>query len=151
MTELPAESAAARGLAVCHVCGLASPVSAQRCPRCRDSLHLRNRESLQRTWAFTLASLLLYFPANLLPILRVESFAGPQSSTIMGTHTLAGVLPNATFSFTVATTGGATTVSWTVTRRLPSTCARLRPSTYSTARKKRPSVSPSNRCGSVQD
>ncbi len=84
MTELPAESAAARGLAVCHVCGLASPVSAQRCPRCRDSLHLRNRESLQRTWAFTLASLLLYFPANLLPILRVESFAGPQSSTIMG-------------------------------------------------------------------
>jgi len=84
MTELAAESAAARGLAVCHVCGLASPVSARRCPRCRDSLHLRNRESLQRTWAFTLASLLLYFPANLLPILRVESFAGPQSSTIMG-------------------------------------------------------------------
>ncbi|MCE9659783.1 MAG: hypothetical protein K8R60_14575 [Burkholderiales bacterium] len=50
-----------------------------------------------------------------------------QSSTIMGTHTLAGVLPNATFSFTVATTGGATTYgpdgrptsgAWTVT--LPS-------------------------------
>jgi hypothetical protein len=47
-----------------------------------------------------------------------------QSSTIMGTHTLAGVLPNATFSFTVATTGGATTYgpdgrptsgAWTVT------------------------------------
>lgn len=84
MSELPAESAAARGLAVCHVCGLASPVRARRCPRCGDSLHLRNRDSLQRTWAFTVASLLLYFPANLLPILRVESFAGAQSSTIMG-------------------------------------------------------------------
>ena len=47
-----------------------------------------------------------------------------QSSTIMGTHTLAGVLPNATFSFTVATTGGVTTYGpdgrptagvWTIT------------------------------------
>lgn len=83
MSELAAGSAAARGLAVCHVCGLASPVRVQRCPRCGDSLHLRNRDSLQRTWAFTIASLLLYFPANLLPILRVESFAGAQSSTIM--------------------------------------------------------------------
>ncbi|MEO5881307.1 MAG: hypothetical protein ABIQ06_02750, partial [Caldimonas sp.] len=47
-----------------------------------------------------------------------------QSSTIMGTHTLAGVLPNSSFSFTVATTGGATTYgpdgrptsgAWTIT------------------------------------
>jgi paraquat-inducible protein A len=83
MTQLPAESAANRGLAVCHMCGLASPVAAGRCPRCRVRLHLRSRESLQRTWAFTVASLLLYFPANLLPILRVESFAGTQASTIM--------------------------------------------------------------------
>lgn len=81
--KMPAESAAARGLAVCHVCGLASPVRRQRCPRCHGGLHLRSRESLQRTWAFTVAALLLYLPANLLPILRVESFAGPQSSTIM--------------------------------------------------------------------
>jgi hypothetical protein len=47
-----------------------------------------------------------------------------QSSTIMGTHTLAGVLPNSSFSITVATTGGATTYgadgrptagAWTIT------------------------------------
>ena len=47
-----------------------------------------------------------------------------QSSTIAGTHTLSGVLPNATFSFTVATTGGATAYgpdgrptagAWTIT------------------------------------
>jgi len=83
MNQLPADSAAARGLAVCHVCGLASPVAAHRCPRCHSGLHLRNRESLQRTWALTIASVVLYFPANLLPILRVESFAGAQSSTIL--------------------------------------------------------------------
>ena len=83
MKEMLAESAAAHGLAVCHVCGLASPVDEGRCPRCRSGLHLRQRESLQRTWAFTVAALLLYLPANLLPILRVESFAGAQSSTII--------------------------------------------------------------------
>jgi paraquat-inducible protein A len=80
---MPADSAAARGLAVCHVCGLASPVVEGRCPRCRGGLHLRLRDSLQRTWAFTAAAMLLYLPANLLPILRVESFAGAESSTIV--------------------------------------------------------------------
>lgn len=83
MRELPAESAAARGLAACHLCGLASAIEEERCPRCHTKLHLRRRDSLQRTWAFTIAALLLYLPANLLPILRVESVAGAQSSTII--------------------------------------------------------------------
>ncbi len=80
----PAESAAAHGLALCHVCGVASPVREARCPRCHGALHLRVRDSLQRTWALTIAALVLYFPANLLPILTVESFAGEQPSTIIG-------------------------------------------------------------------
>lgn len=80
----PAESAAARGLALCHVCGIASPVTEERCPRCHGALHLRLRDSLQRTWALTIAALVLYFPANLLPILTVESFAGDKPSTIIG-------------------------------------------------------------------
>lgn len=83
MKTLPAESAAARGLVVCHLCGRASSVDARRCPRCRSSLHVRRPDSLQRTWAFTIAALLLYLPANLLPILRVESITGAQSSTII--------------------------------------------------------------------
>lgn len=83
MKQLPTESAAEWGVALCHVCGLASPLRAGHCSRCGSRLHLRNRESLQRTWAYTIASLLLYFPANMLPILRVESFYGTQSSTIL--------------------------------------------------------------------
>lgn len=83
MRALPPNSAAARGLAVCHLCGLASHIDEQHCPRCHSALHLRQRESLQRTWAFTIAALLLYLPANLLPILRVESFTGDQASTII--------------------------------------------------------------------
>lgn len=80
----PPESAAARGLALCHVCGIASPVSAGRCPRCGGALHLRLRDSVQRTWALTIAALVLYLPANLLPVLRMESFYGDQQNTIMG-------------------------------------------------------------------
>ncbi|MEP6808946.1 MAG: paraquat-inducible protein A [Chthoniobacterales bacterium] len=84
MTQFPSETAAARGLALCHVCGIASPVEAGYCPRCRSALHLRLRNSLQRTWALTIAALLLYFPANLLPVLRMESFYGDQQNTIIG-------------------------------------------------------------------
>lgn len=84
MNAFPPETAAAHGLALCHVCGIASPVAEEHCPRCRGALHLRLRDSIQRTWAFTIAALLLYLPANLLPVLRMESFWGDQQNTIMG-------------------------------------------------------------------
>ncbi|CAN5470921.1 hypothetical protein BH20VER3_BH20VER3_23420 [soil metagenome] len=84
MNQFAPGSAAARGLARCEVCALVSPVRDGRCPRCGSHLHLRLRESLQRTWALTIAALLLYFPANLLPILRVESVTGDSASTIVG-------------------------------------------------------------------
>lgn len=83
MKEFSQNSAAARGLALCHVCTLVSPVAEGRCPRCRTSLHLRYRESLQRTWALTFAALVLYFPANMLPVLKVDSITGEQKSTII--------------------------------------------------------------------
>ncbi len=84
MTEFDPASAAASGLALCHACGRVEPVTLERCPRCTAHLHLRTPESLQRTLALTFASLLLYFPANLLPILKVESITGAQANTIVG-------------------------------------------------------------------
>jgi paraquat-inducible protein A len=83
MTAFAPETAASRGLAVCHSCGKVEPVTAGNCSRCRSALHLRKPESLQRTWALTAAAALLYLPANLLPVLQVESFAGAQRSTII--------------------------------------------------------------------
>ena len=77
------ETAAARGLAVCHACGKLGDVGAGYCARCDGALHLRKPESLQRTWALTAAAALLYLPANLLPVLRVQSFDGDQQSTII--------------------------------------------------------------------
>ena len=84
MDRFAPRSAAAQGLALCEVCALVSPVQVGRCPRCDSRLHLRIRDSLQRTWALTIAATILYFPANLLPILRVDSVTGDSASTIVG-------------------------------------------------------------------
>ena len=81
-SDLP--SAAARGLACCHACGLVTPSSAHHCPRCHAALHLRKTDSVARTFALTAASLLLYFPANFLPIMEVGGIQGTESNTILG-------------------------------------------------------------------
>jgi paraquat-inducible protein A len=54
LNEFSPQSAAHAGLALCHSCGRVAPVREERCRRCDASLHLRNRESLQRTIALTL-------------------------------------------------------------------------------------------------
>ncbi len=83
-TEFDPASAAARGLAVCHTCGLVEPVGQRRCSRCFASLHLRKPYALQRTWALMIGAALLYVPANLLPVLDVQSsIKGEQKSTII--------------------------------------------------------------------
>jgi paraquat-inducible protein A len=83
MTFDPA-SAAARGLARCHSCGRVEPQETGHCPRCEAPLHLRKPASLQRTVALTISAVLLYFPANLLPVLRIESvLKGSQQNTIL--------------------------------------------------------------------
>ncbi|MFL6529887.1 MAG: paraquat-inducible protein A, partial [Chthoniobacterales bacterium] len=84
VNEFPSQSAASEGFALCHSCGLVAAVDERHCPRCDASLHLRRRDSLQRTWALTLGALILYFPANMLPMLRVDSFYGTQQNTIVG-------------------------------------------------------------------
>lgn len=82
--DLDIPTAAARGLALCHACGTVAPVDQRYCRRCNARLHLRKRDSLTRTWALMVSAALLYFPANLLPVLDVESSVkGTQKSTII--------------------------------------------------------------------
>jgi len=84
-TAYPARSAAARGLASCHACAKVAPLSQGHCRRCGAALHLRKPRSLQRTLALTIAAACLYLPANLLPIMTVDSLTtGAEESTIMG-------------------------------------------------------------------
>jgi paraquat-inducible protein A len=55
----------------------------QRCPRCQGRLHFRQPASISRTWALLIAAMILYVPANVLPIMNTSSLFGSQSDTIM--------------------------------------------------------------------
>lgn len=80
----PSVSAAARGLASCHVCFKTAPDSLHQCPRCGASLHVREPDSLQRTVALLFTATLLYIPANILPIMTTTQLGTAEDSTILG-------------------------------------------------------------------
>lgn len=94
------------GLLICHECHQLNPMQAdaakQFCSRCGGQLHARRPNSLVRTWALLLTAAILYIPANLLPIMTVNSLGKGQSDTIMsGVIALVnyGMLPIATVVF----------------------------------------------------
>ena len=89
---MSAITARAAGLVSCHVCTLVShrpAAEAGYCPRCRARLHLRKKDSLARTWAFLLAAIVCYVPANLLPVMKTVTLGRAQADTILsGVHYL---------------------------------------------------------------
>lgn len=80
-------SARELGLLACHTCGLVSRRDRrgvrQACPRCGVALHERLPRSVSRTWAFLVAAIMLYLPANLLPIMHVTSLIETRADTIL--------------------------------------------------------------------
>ena len=76
------------GLISCHLCklvvrppqGIDTPA---RCPRCGSELHSRLPNSLSRTWALLIASMILYIPANVLPIMKTTVLGTENPSTIL--------------------------------------------------------------------
>jgi paraquat-inducible protein A len=72
----------------CHVCGQVHEMEPlpegclAECARCGNVLRQKTPQSLQITAAFTLSALLLYFPANLFPIMRMTIYGGIQENTI---------------------------------------------------------------------
>lgn len=80
-------TAASLGLLACHACGLLSrkgvPGAELRCPRCDAPLHARKPNSVARTWALLIAAMIIYIPANTLPMMHTSSLFGAQSDTIM--------------------------------------------------------------------
>lgn len=78
-----------KGLLSCHDCGKLvdsanlAPGSIMACPRCHANLHFRKTHSLARTWALVITSAILFLPANLLPIMRVDFLGMKDYSTIM--------------------------------------------------------------------
>ncbi|MGL6244107.1 paraquat-inducible protein A [Pseudomonas sp.] len=72
-------------LCLCHSCGLACDIThnPHECERCGAPLHRRKTNSLARTWAYLLASLVFYIPANLLPVMNTKMVGSGADSTIM--------------------------------------------------------------------
>ena len=73
-------------LCLCHTCGLACDMTGEphECERCGAPLHRRKTNSLTRTWAYMIAALVFYIPANLLPVMNTTMLGSGSESTIMG-------------------------------------------------------------------
>jgi len=78
---------AAAGLMVCHECHKVVPGGVENtsviCPRCGSAVHLRKPDSIMKSWSLVITALILLFPANLLPIMKVDYMGAAQYSTIM--------------------------------------------------------------------
>ncbi|GAB6193676.1 paraquat-inducible protein A [Desulfocastanea catecholica] len=53
------------------------------CPRCGKTISRRNRDSILKTLALSIAGLLLYLPAILLPLMTMKSFGFSDSANIL--------------------------------------------------------------------
>nr|WP_255517160.1 paraquat-inducible protein A [Herbaspirillum sp. SJZ099] len=89
--DLPAQAAArvpdaaALGVIGCHHCGTVWEGARQddRCGVCDAPLHVRKRDSLNRTWALLIAACIMYVPANLMPVMVTRTLFDEQRDTIM--------------------------------------------------------------------
>jgi len=77
-------TAAERGLASCHLCLKLASKDLHDCPRCGTALHLRKTASVQRTLALLITAVVLYLPANILPIMITDQLGTSTESTILG-------------------------------------------------------------------
>lgn len=77
-------------LAGCHVCGQVSRLAsghgnrASRCPRCRAHLSMPSSASRTRCLALLISAIILYLPANLLPVMSTQSLLFHANSTLLG-------------------------------------------------------------------
>ncbi len=81
----PQPKAADLNLCLCHGCGKACAMDndPHTCERCGAPLHRLKPESLARTWAYLMAALIFYVPANLLPVMNTSMLGTGADSTII--------------------------------------------------------------------
>jgi len=90
-TVKPTEFLTARqaGMISCQDCYLVCRIpplsnsSGMVCPRCGSRIHQRKPNSLSRTWALVITALILYVPANVLPISISTTMGDTQGDTII--------------------------------------------------------------------
>ncbi|RKT22130.1 paraquat-inducible protein A [Paraburkholderia sp. RAU2J] len=84
----PSPRAGQLGLVACHGCGLVCAHMPRLsddapCPRCRRALHRRRPDSIARAWAFLIAAVICYIPANVLPVMHASLLGRGSDSTIL--------------------------------------------------------------------
>ncbi|MEM8815568.1 MAG: paraquat-inducible protein A [Pseudomonadota bacterium] len=84
MDEFHECSAKANGVQGCPMCTLVGPAGSTYCGSCDSHTHDGWDDSLQKTWAWLLTSIVLYLPANLLPIMYTNFLGKTTESTILG-------------------------------------------------------------------
>lgn len=72
------------GLVACRRCGQVHPPERSHCKRCGSPLQSRDELSLQRVWAWLIAGMIAFVPANLYPMLITRSLVENSESTILG-------------------------------------------------------------------
>ena len=77
-------TARSQGMAVCHTCTALNNDSESTCSRCDSPVHVRIPNSIERTVALLIASVALYIPANVYPIMITEQQGNAIESTIIG-------------------------------------------------------------------
>lgn len=77
-------TARAAGLVACTRCGQVHDMKADRCKRCIGPLESRDAQSLQKVWAWLMAGMIAYVPANIYPMLRTKTLIEDTESTIVG-------------------------------------------------------------------
>ncbi len=80
-------TAARAGLLVCHSCAQLNrrteePVDLE-CARCGAALHWRKPDSLLLSWILLAMAMVLYVPANMMPVIESGSLFGSQRDTIL--------------------------------------------------------------------
>ncbi|WP_417806488.1 paraquat-inducible protein A [Thioclava sp.] len=83
-TEMNALTATDAGLVGCTRCGLVWHQDESHCGRCGAHLRVVNSHGLQAVWAWWIAGLVFYIPANLLPMLVTTTLGHAQKNTIVG-------------------------------------------------------------------
>jgi paraquat-inducible protein A len=79
-------TAARLGILRCEACGMLNRGGAHAelaCARCGAHVHVRKPNSVSRAWAFLVAALICYIPANILPVLYTGTLVEHQDQTIM--------------------------------------------------------------------
>lgn len=90
-----------QGLRSCSCCTAILPAGQLECGRCHTKGYPRKRHSLQWTVSLLLTAIMLYFPANILPIMTTDLLGDKMPSTILagvillwseGSYPVAGVI-----------------------------------------------------------